>query len=393
MQQLLRVLPVAALAFAVGRCVSYAVARRLASRRLQQVLIAGTGSVGIEFANTLEEHPEYGLQPIGFIDRSADGVLPLPLLGGVEELPQIAEAFGCRNVIVAFGETQEADMVSVLRDCEELGFELWVIPRLYELGVAAAGPHTLDIWGLPLIQIPHDHIRIGLRIAKRTLDIVVSSVLLVAGAPALAAVAVAVKLSGPGPVLFRQPRIGQHGREYELLKFRSMRPHEDCHTTWSEDDRATTIGRFIRKTSIDELPQLWNVLRGDMSLVGPRPERTHFVRELTGEIHGYEDRHRVPPGMTGWAQVNGLRGGETSISERIRFDNSYIEHWSVFWDVVIILRTIPAIVREVLSARRERSPKRRERPGFVYVAGRQEHQGEAVRSQTTDTSTSVRRAG
>jgi exopolysaccharide biosynthesis polyprenyl glycosylphosphotransferase len=176
---------------------------------------------------------------------------------------------------------------------------------------------------------------------KRGLDVLVAGVGLLAAAPVLAVAAVAVHVSSPGPILFRQMRVGRGGRAFALLKFRSMRMNDDSDTAWSvaDDDRVTPVGRFLRRTSLDELPQLLNILSGDMSLVGPRPERPHFVEQFVETIPGYRDRLRVPVGLTGWAQVHGLRG-DTSIADRVRFDNAYIENWSLWLDIVILARTI-----------------------------------------------------
>ena len=170
--------------------------------------------------------------------------------------------------------------------------------------------------------------------------------LLALSAPIFVTAAAVVRLSSPGPVFFRQRRIGRGGKPFDLLKFRSMRVNSDSDTTWSvaNDHRVTPVGRLLRKTSIDELPQLYNVLRGDMSLIGPRPERPHFVEQFGTEVPHYEDRHRAPVGITGWAQVNKLRG-DTSITERVRMDNYYIEHWSPWLDLVIVLRTVGEILR------------------------------------------------
>jgi lipopolysaccharide/colanic/teichoic acid biosynthesis glycosyltransferase len=167
---------------------------------------------------------------------------------------------------------------------------------------------------------------------------------------------VAVKLSSPGPVLFRQRRIGQAGREILVPKFRSLRVNHQSDTQWSVDDdpRVTSVGRLLRRTSIDELPQLWSVLKGDMSLVGPRPERPLFVRRFSSDVDGYRDRHRLPVGLTGWAQVHGLRG-DTSIGRRARYDNQYIEHWTLWRDLVIITRTVTEVFREALKNGRSRS--------------------------------------
>jgi exopolysaccharide biosynthesis polyprenyl glycosylphosphotransferase len=185
---------------------------------------------------------------------------------------------------------------------------------------------------------------------KRVFDLVVAAMTLALVGPLFLAIAVLVRLSSRGPVLFRQVRIGQNGRIFELLKFRSMTVNDDSDTTWSvrNDHRVTRVGAFLRKSSLDELPQLLNVLKGDMSLVGPRPERPHFNGEFTVTVPTYVDRLRVPTGITGWAQVHGLRG-DTSIAERTKFDNFYIEHWSLSLDVVIMLRTVTAVLKEVLG--------------------------------------------
>jgi lipopolysaccharide/colanic/teichoic acid biosynthesis glycosyltransferase len=171
--------------------------------------------------------------------------------------------------------------------------------------------------------------------------------MLLVTAPLFGVLALGIKLSSPGPVYFRQRRIGMNGREVEILKFRSMQQNDESDTQWSvdEDARVTKIGSFMRKTSLDELPQLWNVVRGDMSLVGPRPERPHFVQRFSEEVSGYEDRHRVPVGLTGLAQVHGLRG-DTSIEDRAWLDNHYIENWSAVSDLAILARTAGAIVRQ-----------------------------------------------
>jgi exopolysaccharide biosynthesis polyprenyl glycosylphosphotransferase len=189
--------------------------------------------------------------------------------------------------------------------------------------------------------------RLSPRIAKRLFDICFAGFMLVLCAPLYGALALAVKVTSPGPVYFRQSRVGKRGKFVQVLKFRSMRVNNDSDTQWdvSADARVTPIGEIMRKTSLDELPQLWNVVKGDMSLVGPRPERPFFVEQFQAEVPHYQDRHRVPVGLTGLAQVNGLRG-DTSIDERAWFDNHYIDNWSMTHDLVILARTAIAVIKQ-----------------------------------------------
>ena len=220
------------------------------------------------------------------------------------------------------------------------------MPRFFELGVAKDGAFSDDLWGIPLIRLRRSALRSVAWHAKRVFDLIVGAFLLVVSSPVFAAAGLAVRLSGPGPVFFRQQRIGQRGQIFELLKFRTLQQNVDSETTWtvSDDDRRTAAGKVLRATGLDELPQLINVLRGEMSLVGPRPERPFFVDQFRVAVQGYDDRHRVPAGITGWAQVHGLRG-DTSIEERATFDNHYVENWSLWRDLVILSRTITQIVR------------------------------------------------
>ena len=247
--------------------------------------------------------------------------------------------------IVAFGAAREPEMVKIIRDCDRLPVELYVVPRFFELGVGPAeGPWVDDLWGIPLMRLRRAALRSMAWRTKRAFDVVVASIMLAVASPVMGLCAVAVRLSGPGEVLFRQKRIGQRGEVFELLKFRTMAENEDSDTTWNvgEDVRRTWIGAIMRRLSLDEVPQLLNVLRGEMSLVGPRPERPYFADQFRVAVPGYDDRHRVPAGLTGWAQVHGLRG-DTSIPERARFDNRYVEHWSLWRDVVIMFRTVGAV--------------------------------------------------
>ena len=344
-------LAVASLALLLlGRAISYAGIRhtRTNGGLSQRVLIVGAGQVAERFADVLEEHPGYGLHPVGLLDDCADEALSHPMLGGIDELDDVLRRHRIDQVVLAFGVNRDPDLVRVIRSCENADVDMYVVPRFFELGIQTAARDVDVVWGYPLVRLRRSTLRSSGRLAKRAFDSGISAVLLALVAPLYAVLAVGVKLSSPGPVYFRQKRIGKNGREVEVLKFRSMRVNAESDVQWSVDDdsRVTRLGAVMRKTSLDELPQLWNVLKGDMSLVGPRPERPYFVDQFEKEVPRYCDRHRVPVGLTGLAQVNGLRG-DTSIEDRAWFDNHYIENWSVGGDLLILARTAGAVIRQV----------------------------------------------
>jgi exopolysaccharide biosynthesis polyprenyl glycosylphosphotransferase len=342
---LLRSALVATAAVLALRAAFYAMVRALRSRRVlvEPTLVVGAGALGAEVARVLQEHPEYGSDPVGFLDDVDDDEdLPLPVLGPVASLEAVVRSHGVRRVVVAFGPTADAEMVEVVRVCDRAAVEIHVLPRFFELGAEG----TEEVWGLPLVRVGPSLCHPAACGAKRVFDVAAASLVLLVAAPVMAVIAVLVRLSSPGPVLFRQARVGQHGKLVEIFKFRSMQVNDESDTQWSVDSdrRVTPVGAFLRRTSLDELPQLLNVLRGDMSLVGPRPERPFYVERFSEEVAGYRHRHRAPVGMTGWSQVNGLRG-DTSIEERARLDNHYIENWSPWKDVVTLARTATALVR------------------------------------------------
>ena len=320
--------------------------RWAAGRGLSRAIIVGGGQLGRDIASILGSHPSYGLLPVGFVDDIEDiADLPLPHLGSLRSLELAVREHVATEVIVAYGPGRDEQLVPVLRACQELGVNIRVVPRFFEFGAEVSSE---EVWGLPLATLRPLPSRSPAWLAKRALDVVVAALALAVTAPVMAVVAVTVKLSSPGPVLFRQERVGRKGKTIQVLKFRSMLVNSDSDITWNvdQDRRVTRVGRIIRTTCLDELPQLFNILKGDMSLVGPRPERPHFVEQFGEEIRSYDDRHRVPGGLTGWAQVHGLRG-DTSIVERSRFDNRYIDSWSLGKDLSILARTIPSIVRQV----------------------------------------------
>ncbi|MBV9660149.1 MAG: sugar transferase [Acidimicrobiales bacterium] len=352
-EMLLKDMPLVVGLVVLGRAVTYSVQRVARSRSTdaEPTLILGAGKLGCQVAEALLQHPEYGMKPVGFVDGFPnDSHLPLPVVGDIDTFDQTVRRVGAVRVIVAFGANREAELVDVLRASAEAHVEVHILPRLFELGVTSTGPESDIVWGLPLQHARRAALRTPAWRTKRVIDVAVSSVALFLLWPLLAGVALAVRLTSRGPVLFRQKRLGQRGQVVEIYKFRSMRVTTDGDTRWGNriDDRVTRVGRFLRVTSMDELPQLLNVLKGDMSLVGPRPERPFFADQFNQQVFRYRDRLRVPVGLTGWAQVHGLRG-DTSIEERARFDNYYIEHWSLWFDLVILGRTVGQVVREMTS--------------------------------------------
>jgi exopolysaccharide biosynthesis polyprenyl glycosylphosphotransferase len=341
-------------AFAVGvavvatRALLYLLVRSLrrSGTVVHPTIVVGAEDAGRDVVSQLRAHPECGLRPLGFIDRDSDdrGGLPLPLIGGPSEVTAVLELHQPHALLLTQGVMRDDEAVTLVRACRKHRCEVFVLPRLHEVTQVSDG---MDFLGdLPLIRLRRAAYRTLSWQLKRLIDIVFAALALVVLSPVLAACAIAVRLeTGPG-VIFRQERIGRDGLRFQLLKFRSMRPaHEqESKTQWNiaTDSRVGPIGRLLRKTSLDELPQLFNILRGDMSVVGPRPERPHFVEEFGRRYRGYHARHRVPCGLTGWAQIHGLRGN-TSIDARSRLDNFYIENWSLWLDMKIILRTTVSI--------------------------------------------------
>lgn len=346
------------------RALSRRFRRLLALRRLlplEPVLIVGAGQVGERLARAMLEHPEHGLLPLGFVDSVADTDLILPVLAPPTRLESCVARLGVRRVVVAFGKAKELDLLPLLRASRRADLDVYVVPRLFDLGFAAAGRQADWFWGTPLVPLRRRGLSSPSWRVKRVIDLVAAAMLLVLLSPLLGLLALAVRLSSPGPVLFRQRRVGQDRRVFEVLKFRSMLVNGEADTQWSveQDRRITTVGRWLRRLSLDELPQLLNVLRGEMSLVGPRPERPFFVERFRREIPDYDFRHRVPSGLTGWSQVHGLRG-DCSIADRVRFDNQYIESWSLGRDLSILWRTLGTIARDLLSSLAAlRRPRRR----------------------------------
>lgn len=339
----------AGIAVAAIRALLYFVVRTL--RRLgtvvHPIIVVGAKSAGLDVVDQLRAHPECGLRPLGFIDRDSGDLdsLTLPLMGGPSDVSAVLERHQPHALLLTPGVMRDEETVTLVRACQKHRCEVFVLPRLHEVTQVAVGGDFLG--DLPLIRLRRSVYRTLSWQLKRVVDIAFSAMALLVLSPVLICCAIAVRLEGGPGVLFRQERIGRDGVRFQLLKFRSMRPATELEsqTQWniSTDNRVGPVGRMLRITSLDELPQLFNIVRGDMSLVGPRPERPHFVEEFGRLYRGYQARHRVPCGLTGWAQIHGLRGN-TSIDARSRLDNFYIENWSLWLDIKIILRTTISVI-------------------------------------------------
>ncbi len=353
---------IAVLALCVRHAVGRVGRRQLRLRGLsgRPTLIVGAGEVGARIGRWLHTRPEYGLRPVGFLDWSppaADtvGGRPVPIVGLPSDLGRLVRTTGARHVVLAFVQRPDRQLVPLMDACHELGVEVSVVPRLFE--------HTNDrmtyepVGGLPLLAIDLDPGRESRLLLKHGLDRLAGVAGLVLAAPLLGAVALALVLTSGRPVIYRQRRLGDGGREFDLLKFRTMHaapavapgrprrlPTGRAPGGVEGEDRRTALGRLLRRTSLDELPQLVNVARGDMSLVGPRPERPHYAALFSDSLERYAYRHRMRPGITGLAQVSGLRGA-TSLEERVELDIYYIDHWSLTLDAKILMRTVQAAFR------------------------------------------------
>ncbi|MCP2335171.1 exopolysaccharide biosynthesis polyprenyl glycosylphosphotransferase [Actinomadura rupiterrae] len=333
-----------------GRIPVFEAARRFRARpeRRRATAVIGTGEVADRLAAHLDRHAELGLTITARLDpHELDE--PTPRTDAAEDWPELTQALRRTRIRVVLVLCEGAHPVRVdaaARAAARYAGEVWAV--VSTPGVVPAGARGREfLAGVPVVRIlDATQITLAHR-AKRLFDLAVASALVMALGWLMLTCAVAVRLEGGPGVLFRQRRIGRLGREFTLVKFRTVRPSTEHHgdTSWSVDHQRLVgpVGRFLRKSSLDELPQLWNVIRGDMSLVGPRPERPHFVATFGASVPNYRLRHRMPVGMTGWAQVNGLRG-DTSIEDRVRYDNYYIDHWSFAADLRILLMTVRSVI-------------------------------------------------
>ena len=319
-------------------------------RDLERVLIVGDGEQAQLVAAKIESAPELGYQIAGYIGNGSTNPnrRVQPVLGSLHDVPRIVREQGVGEVIIAWAGISHPDLVDIIAGCTQQRVDIKIFPDIFE--IMAREVETSELTGLPLMRVRDVTLRGWMRFLKRALDVGVSWTLLVFLSPLLLLMAFLVKLTSPsGPILYVQERVGMDGRPFYMLKFRSMRPDAEAESgpVWAtpNDPRRTRLGELIRRFSIDEFPQLVNVLLGEMSLVGPRPERPEFVAQFANLVPRYRERHMEKAGMTGWAQVNGLRG-QTSIVERTEYDLFYVETWSLAFDVKILLKTLAAVIHD-----------------------------------------------
>lgn len=318
---------------------------RRKGHNLRHAIVAGAGENAESLIRRLEGHPEVGIRIEGVIGvdpaRSEGKVAGVKVIGQCDRIGEVIRERSIDIVFIALSWEEHSMFASVLKSIGDETVDIKVIPDIFEFMTLRGGVEEFD--GLPILNIQNSPLYGWNTIVKRSVDVIVSVAAIALLFPFLLLIAAVVKLTSPGPVLYRQERMGIGGDTFEMLKFRSMRTdaEKESGAVWAckDDPRRTVVGAFLRRTSLDELPQLFNVLRGDMSIVGPRPERPVFIQGFRKDIPKYMLRHTMKAGITGWAQVNGWRG-DTDINKRIEHDLYYIEHWSLMLDIKILLMTI-----------------------------------------------------
>lgn len=312
---------------------------------LKHVLLVGYSRAAEGYIDRVKQNPEWGYHIAGILDDHkalGEEYKGIRVLGTIQDLQSILDMNVLDEIAITLSIDQFSDLGAIVAVCEKSGVHTKFIPDYNN--IIPTRPYMEDLLGLPVIHIRHVPLTNGInKFMKRTVDIFGSIVAIILFSPVMLAAAILVKVTSPGPVIFCQERVGLHNRPFKMYKFRSMEVQapSDEKSKWTtpHDPRVTPVGRFIRKTSIDEMPQFFNILKGDMSLVGPRPERPFFVEKFKEEIPRYMVKHQVRPGLTGWAQVNGYRG-DTSITKRIEYDLYYIENWTLGLDFKILFLTV-----------------------------------------------------
>jgi Undecaprenyl-phosphate glucose phosphotransferase len=315
----------------------------------RRALIVGAREPGLAVWNTIRRSPELGYRVQGFLsDVHEVGTMieGLPVLGRINQIGRVVRATHADEVLLAVSKRSQQDLLDIVALAEDEAVSIKVYPDTFQL-ITNNDVSIGDLSGLPLVSVKNAALENPWNQAlKRCLDVVVSMAILVVASPVLLLIALLIKLDSPGPVFFLQERVGMDNRPFYMIKFRTMRIDAEQYRTWTtpDDPRVTRLGRFLRRYSLDELPQFINVVLGEMSVVGPRPEQPRWVEHFQQQIPRYMRRHKEKAGITGWAQINGLRG-DTSIEERTRYDLYYIENWSILFDIKIIIRTTADILR------------------------------------------------
>ncbi len=334
----------------VGREFYQSLRRRLREQGIDRdnLLIVGVGKIAREITGKIKSRPGLGYNIVGVVvnntARTKGNLLGFPILGTYQDLPTLIDAYAVGQVIIALPETHRPDLVELITLCQRGRVDIKVYPDMF--AYMAGDLNVDDLGGTPLITVRDIALRGWKLSLKRGLDIFGAVLGLIFLSPLMLLTALLVRLDSEGPVFLIQERMGLDGRPFPLIKYRTMRQDAEADGpgwTVKDDPRVTRLGRWLRRTSWDEIPQLINVLVGHMSLVGPRPERPVYVRQFRERIPRYMERHREKAGMTGWAQVNGLRG-DTSIAERTSYDLWYVENWSLWLDIKIIVRQILQII-------------------------------------------------
>lgn len=323
-------------------------ARYRLGQDIKHVIIVGTNETAKRIFQAIRMRPSLGYHVMGYFSATSKKGLRISgatRLGTIGSVPKYLKGHSVDLVLVALPHTEHSKLFTLVRECQGLNVEILMAPDMVELMTSRV--RVEDIEGVPFIQVREASLTTWNRILKRSFDILFAFIIILLASPLLLMLAFLIKITSPGPVFFLQERVGLDGSLFRVMKFRTMQTDAEKETgpVWAKknDPRTTSVGRILRRFSLDELPQLFNVLRGEMSLVGPRPERPFFVERFKDEIPKYLDRHRVKTGMTGWAQVNGLRGN-APIDERTKYDVYYVENWSLVFDAKIILKTLRAVL-------------------------------------------------
>jgi exopolysaccharide biosynthesis polyprenyl glycosylphosphotransferase len=308
--------------------------------------IVGSSKWGEDLFQKIYLQPHLGIQMVGFVKTKGAGSGQQKIIGGFDRIDQIAKQHNIDIYFIALDSHENHHLLDIMNRCSGLNVEFYLVPDLLEMMTSRL--RISEIEGIPVVKIKDTAITGWNSIIKRWFDVLVALIGLVLLWPVFIIIAVSIRSNSKGDIFYRQTRIGLDGQKFELMKFRTMVPDAEKETgpvwTQKDDQRVTSVGRFLRRTSLDELPQLLNVLKGEMSIVGPRPERPHFVEQFKARVPKYLERHRLRSGMTGWAQVNGFRGN-VPIEERTKYDVFYVENWSLLFDLKIISLTFWAILK------------------------------------------------